>query len=148
MDRFHRAAITASRATALFTARDLLRVLHEHRPNEWNYGNTWNYFANSKVTRGPFGQNSACKWPDVTDGTSNVTAFVETTLLTGNGGSNAWGYRGWVMVGVSLYGNSPHGINQWQAPASWSSWYQSPPMVGKVIQWANAGSLHPAGCQG
>jgi prepilin-type N-terminal cleavage/methylation domain-containing protein len=116
--------------------------------NEWNYGNCWNYFANSKVTRGPFGQNSSSKLADVTDGTSNVTAFVETTLRTGNGGSNAWAYRGWVMVGVSLYGNSPHGINQWQAPASWSSWYKSPPMVGKVIEWANAGSLHPAGCQG
>ncbi|HVX64831.1 MAG TPA: DUF1559 domain-containing protein [Pirellulales bacterium] len=114
---------------------------------EWSYGNSWNYFASSKVTRAPFGQNSACKWSDITDGTSNVTGFVETTLRTGDGGSNAWGYRGWVMVGVRLYGTGPNGVNQWQAPASWSSWYTAPPMVGKVIQWGNAGSLHPAGCQ-
>jgi prepilin-type N-terminal cleavage/methylation domain-containing protein len=114
---------------------------------EWSYGNSWNYFASSKVTRAPFGQNSAAKLADVTDGTSNVTAFVETTLRTGDGGSNAWGYRGWVMVGVRLYGTGPNGINQWVAPASWSAWYTAPPMVGKVIQWGNAGSLHPAGCQ-
>lgn len=71
---------------------------------EQSYGNSWNYFASSKTTRALFGQNSAAKPSDVTDGTSNVTAFVETTLLVGDGGSNAWGYRGWVMNGVSLYG--------------------------------------------
>lgn len=113
---------------------------------EQSYGNSWNYFASSKTTRALFGQNSAAKPSDVTDGTSNVTAFVETTLLVGDGGSNAWGYRGWVMNGVSLYGTGPNGINQWAAPASWSSWYAAPPMVGKVINWGNAASLHPAGC--
>jgi prepilin-type processing-associated H-X9-DG protein len=113
---------------------------------EYGYGNSWNYFAGSK-TRALFGQDSATKWGDVKDGTSNTTAFVETTLLTGDGGSNAWGYRGHVMVGVALYGNAPYGINQWQSPASWSSWYSAPPVVGKVVEWGNAGSLHPGGCQ-
>ncbi len=114
--------------------------------NELSYGNSWNYFSSSPA-RCLFGQDSATRLADIKDGTSNVTAFVETTLATGDGGSNAWGYRGWVMCGVSLYGNYPNGINQWQAPASWSSWYSAPPMVGKVIEWGNAGSLHPAGCQ-
>ncbi|HEV7223366.1 MAG TPA: DUF1559 domain-containing protein [Pirellulales bacterium] len=113
---------------------------------EQGNGNSWNTFASNKVTRALFGQNSSAKFGDITDGSSNVTAFVETTLRTGDGGSNTWGYRGWVMNGVSLYGVGPNGINQWQAPASWSSWYGAPPMVGKVIQWGGAGSLHPAGC--
>ncbi len=114
--------------------------------NEYGYGNSWNYFSGS-TSRALFGQNSAARLGDVKDGTSNTTAFIETTLLTGDGGSNAWGYRGHVMVGVALYGNPPYGINQWQAPASWSSWYSSAPVVGKVVEWGNAGSLHPAGCQ-
>lgn len=113
---------------------------------ELGNGNSWNAFAGSK-TRALFGQNSASRLGDAKDGTSNTTAFVETTLRTGDGGSNAWGYRGWVMMGVALYANAPYGINQWQAPASWSSWYSAPPMVGKVVEWGNAGSLHPAGCQ-
>jgi prepilin-type processing-associated H-X9-DG protein len=50
------------------------------------------------------------------------------------------------MNGVSLYGTSPFGINQWRAPASWSTWYTAQPQVGKVITWGNAGSLHPGGC--
>lgn len=136
-----------SKLSPLFGARTCYEFC-TNTNQEWSYGNSWNYIASaSKTTRAPFGQNSTCKLGDVTDGTSNTTAFVETTLATGDGGSNAWGYRGWVMVGVRLYGTGPNGINQWAAPASWSSWYTAPPQVGKVIQWGNAGSLHPGGCQ-
>ena len=134
-----------SKLSSLFGAR----TCYEFSTNpaqEQGAGNSWNYYASAKVTRALFGQNSSAKMGDVTDGTSNVTAFVETTLLTGNGGSNAWGYRGWVMNGVSLYGTGPNGLNQWQAPASWSTWYTAGPIVGKVITWGNAGSLHPGGC--
>jgi prepilin-type processing-associated H-X9-DG protein len=91
--------------------------------------------------------NSASRLEDIKDGTSHNTAFIETALTMGNGGSCTWGYRGWVMTGVSLFGSGPYGVNQWVPPASWSSWYSAPPIVGKVITWGNAASLHPGGCQ-
>jgi prepilin-type N-terminal cleavage/methylation domain-containing protein/prepilin-type processing-associated H-X9-DG protein len=115
---------------------------------ELSYGNSWNYGAqNWTTTRALFGMNSASRLEDIKDGTSHTTAFIETTLTMGNGGSCTWGYRGWVMTGVSLYGSGPYGVNQWVAPASWSTWYSAPPLVGKVITWGNAASLHPGGCQ-
>jgi prepilin-type N-terminal cleavage/methylation domain-containing protein/prepilin-type processing-associated H-X9-DG protein len=115
---------------------------------ELSYGNSWNYGAqNWMTTRALFGMNSASRLEDIKDGTSHNTAFIETTLTMGNGGSCTWGYRGWVMTGVSLYGSGPYGVNQWTAPASWGSWYTAPPTVGTIITWGNAGSLHPGGCQ-
>jgi prepilin-type N-terminal cleavage/methylation domain-containing protein len=100
------------------------------------------------------GQNYNTKMADVRDGVSNTAAFIETTLTVFNGGGNAWGYRGWVMTGVSLYdasGNGyPWGINQWTTPASWSSWAGNPTnnyRPGRVASWGFAGSLHPAGLQ-
>ena len=134
-----------SASSPLFGARTCYEF-SSNPSQEQNAGNSWNYYASSKVTRALFGQNSPARMADILDGSSHVTAFIETTLLTGNGGSNAWGYRGWVMNGVSLFGTGPNGINQWVAPASWSAWYTAPPVVGKIITWGNAGSLHPAGC--
>jgi prepilin-type N-terminal cleavage/methylation domain-containing protein/prepilin-type processing-associated H-X9-DG protein len=121
-------------------------------PNyEVNDANNWDWMAiNNPKLRALFGQASKAKFGDVRDGLSNTTAFIETTLNVFNGGSNAWGYRGWVMTGVSLYGTGPNGINQWIAPASWASWAGSPQSTwrpGRLITWGNAGSLHGAGCQ-
>jgi prepilin-type N-terminal cleavage/methylation domain-containing protein len=100
------------------------------------------------------GQNYHTKMADVRDGTSTTAAFIETTLQMYNGGAAFWGYRGWVMTGVSMYdasGNGyPWGINQWTTPASWSSWAGSPQsnyVPGRIASWGFAGSLHPAGLQ-
>lgn len=127
------------------------RTCYEFSTNpgyELSYGNSWNYgAANWKTTRALFGMNSASRLDDVKDGTTHTTAFIETTLLVGNGGGNTWGYRGWVMTGVSLYGAAGTGVNGWTAPASWSSWYSAPPTVGMVVEWGSAASLHPGGCQ-
>lgn len=121
-------------------------------------GNNQNWMAQSSTTTGPlslaeqrclFGQGYGLRLIDVKDGTSHTTAFNETTLRVYNGGTNAWAYRGWVMVGVSLYGTGPHGINQWSVPASWgwSSAKGKAEPVGTLATWGNAGSLHPNGCQ-
>ena len=99
------------------------------------------------------GQNYHTTMADVRDGTSNTAAFIETTLRVYNGGSNTWGYRGWVMTGVSMFdasGNGyPWGINQWTTPASWG--WAGPPvknyMPGRLASWGFSGSLHPAGLQ-
>lgn len=100
------------------------------------------------------GMNYNTKMADVRDGTSNTAAFIETTLNMFNGGGAFWGYRAWVMTGVSMYdasGNGyPWGVNQWTTPASWSSWAGNPQnnyLPGRVASWGFAGSLHPAGLQ-
>lgn len=121
-------------------------------------GNNQNYMSESSVTSGPlsraeqrclFGQGYGLRLVDVKDGTSHTTAFIETTLRVYNGGSNAWGYRAWVMTGVSLYGSYGYGINQWTVPASWgwSSVKGKTEPIGTLATWGTAGSLHPNGCQ-
>lgn len=121
-------------------------------------GNNQNYMAEASATAGPlsraelrcmFGQGYGLRLTDIKDGTSHTTAFIETTLRVYNGGTNAWGYRCWVMTGVSLYGSGPHGINQWGVPASWgwSGYKGKTEPVGTLATWGNAGSLHPNGCQ-
>lgn len=139
-----------SSASALYGGR----TSYEFSTNpsyELSYGNNYEWMAtNYPKFRAMFGQGSHATFGDIRDGSSNTTAFIETTLNVFNGGSNAWGYRGWVMTGVSLLGSGPNGINQWIAPASWSSWAGPPQSTwrpGRVITWGNAASLHPAGCQ-
>ncbi|HUY88046.1 MAG TPA: DUF1559 domain-containing protein [Pirellulales bacterium] len=110
--------------------------------------------ANSTLTKARClsGQNYHIRQADVTDGTSNTAAFIETPLRMYNGGANRWGYRGWVMTGVCLYdiySGYPWGVNQWTTPASWA--WAGPPvknyMPGRIASWGMAGSLHPAGLQ-
>jgi prepilin-type N-terminal cleavage/methylation domain-containing protein/prepilin-type processing-associated H-X9-DG protein len=112
-------------------------------------GNTWN--TGSPKTRALFCMNSSSRLEDIKDGTSHVAAFNETTLRLYDGGPTgfAWGYRGWVKAGVSLYGKGPYGINQWEIPASWA-WAGAnagTSMVGRRAEYGSAGSLHPGGCQ-
>ncbi len=114
---------------------------------EFSYPNGWKtyYSANGiEKVRAMFGANSDSSMASVTDGTSNTTAFCETTLIYRNGNGVRWGYRGWVMEGVSLYGALGNGINYINWP------YGSPPpqpQMGILATWGNAGSLHPGGCQ-
>ena len=87
-----------------------------------------------------FGENSTCRAANVRDGLSNTIAFAETTYDKWNGvGSAAWGYRGWVMVGV----NPAAGINVW----AWPSAGMTDPTPGRLANWGMMGSLHPGGAQ-
>ncbi|MEK6261560.1 MAG: DUF1559 domain-containing protein [Planctomycetota bacterium] len=82
-----------------------------------------------------FGDNSRCTLTDVKDGTSNTVMMGETTRDVANGGTNAWGYRGWVMVGLDL---AAYPINNWTYGAT--TYPQ-----GKLGSWAYSGSLHTGG---
>ncbi len=122
--------------------------------------NYWSVYMNQyyKPYRAMFGNNSNCTPGDIQDGTSNTVAVAETTRQVLNGNGNAWGYRGWVMVGVALYDRlskyplsscpqctSP--INCWSYYTYWPQYAWAQPTPGRLASWGMAGSLHPAGCQ-
>jgi prepilin-type processing-associated H-X9-DG protein len=127
------------------------------KPNyEFSYPNSWQtwYAANNYLNRRTlFGQNSNSNLAHVKDGASNTAAFIETTLTVFNGNGNAWGYRAWVMYGVTLY-NTVDGFPKQLlcgSPINCWTYYTGPPtypypMPGRVASWGMSGSLHPAGC--
>ncbi|MCC7421636.1 MAG: DUF1559 domain-containing protein [Planctomycetaceae bacterium] len=103
------------------------------------YNSCENWMLLGATARCMFGDNSKCSMTDPKDGTSNTVMMCETTRDVYNGGTNAWGYRGWVMVGINLVS---YPINSWVYPTT-------PPVVnppGKLASWAYAGSLHTGGC--
>jgi len=84
-----------------------------------------------------FGEDSGTRAAHVTDGTAHTIAVAETTFDVYNGRCPAWGYRGWVMVGIDV---GRYGINRWEWPGVIAS-----PRRGRLRSWAHAGSLHPDG---
>ena len=107
--------------------------------------------ATPNSSRRLFGNLSYSRIEDAKDGSSNTIMLCETTFEVWDGRPPAWGYRGWVQVGIDPTGkNSPLGINVWPC-CSWQSppWTSSPlpGQSGKLGEWGSAGSSHPGGAQ-
>jgi prepilin-type N-terminal cleavage/methylation domain-containing protein len=98
-----------------------------------------------------FGNLNELKIDHVKDGTSNTIMICETCFEVSDGRCPAWGYRGWVQVGIDPVGkNVPKGINVWPCCA-WNTppfnTLPPPGVTGKLGEWGSPGSLHPGGCQ-
>ena len=103
-----------------------------------------NWFKNlAGNQRNMFGENSDTKMGSVSDGTTNTFMLGETTLDVVNGEGNAWGYRGWVMIGVdgSCTQQNGRGINVKDRGPT-----RPQQIAGQLGSWAWAGSNHPGGC--
>jgi prepilin-type processing-associated H-X9-DG protein len=107
----------------------------ETRCNHWS--------AAAQNVKRMFGENSNTNLGMVIDGTSNTIMIGETTLDVVNGEGNAWGFRGWVMIGVdpACQLQTGRGINIWYRATGAN--LREP---GRLGSWAWAGSLHPGGC--
>jgi prepilin-type N-terminal cleavage/methylation domain-containing protein len=97
--------------------------------------NAWR--RDSPARRRMFGEDSSTRRSHVGDGLSNTIAMAETLYDVYNGRCSAWGYRGWVMVGIDV---GRYGFNRWY----WYPYLQTP-RVGQLRSWGHAGSLHPGG---
>lgn len=106
---------------------------------DFSTGNSFDCDAwRRQTTRTVFGENSNTRFSDINDGTSQTAFVVETLYEVYNGRCNAWGFRGWVMVGVDV-GN--HRINRWDYLP------YAPFKRGRLGSWAHPGSMHASGCQ-
>jgi len=97
--------------------------------------NEWQRFPGPD--RRMFGENSATRLTEVTDGTSNTVAMAETTLATMGGNATNWGFRGSDQVGLSL--GTGGGLNRWHVSPSGSV------EKGHRMGPLTAGSYHPGG---
>jgi len=103
--------------------------------------NHWKSLASN--VRNMFGENSDSGLNSVIDGTTTTFMVGETTLDVVNGEGNAWGYRGWVMIGVdaSCTQQNGRGINVLDRGPT-----RPTRIPGQLGSWAWAGSNHPGGC--
>ncbi|MCA8988430.1 MAG: DUF1559 domain-containing protein [Planctomycetaceae bacterium] len=103
----------------------------------------WNAWG--LTTRRMFGVYSACKFRDLTDGTSNTVMVAETTLDVKNGVGQTWGYSKWVGNGVDLAAGN--GINDFSVCCSWSVPPNANLSQTQLKDWGLVGSLHNGGAQ-
>ncbi len=99
--------------------------------------------TNTFSQRAMFGSSWSIDIAAVRDGTSNTVAVSETIREVWNGVPPAWGHAGHVQVGVDL---AWYPINCWvynnNDPA-----YLYMKKIGRLANWATAGSLHTGGSQ-
>lgn len=86
-----------------------------------------------------FGFDTNYGLQNIRDGASNTAAVIEQIREKYNGAIGGWSYRCHVNIGVDLAWVR---INSWDyAPGSGSNF-----LVGRLGQWATAGSMHSGGC--
>jgi prepilin-type N-terminal cleavage/methylation domain-containing protein len=105
--------------------------------NEYYYDHYYQALAPSQ--RPLFGTDSKSRIADIKDGTSNAVALIEQCREKYNGALGGWSYRCHVNIGVDL---SWVPINRWDYPPLSGQNV----LVGRLGQWATAGSLHTGGC--
>ena len=102
------------------------------------------YKDEDPLLRAMFGMNSNSRIRDITDGTTNSVAFVETTLEVDDGRTQSWACSSHVGQGVMLA--AARGINNFRC-CTW----RSPPNMqfqpGRNGEWGEPGSLHVGGIQ-
>jgi prepilin-type N-terminal cleavage/methylation domain-containing protein len=107
------------------------------------YYQGYEFTGNIETTRAVFAANGSTKIEDIKDGSSNTLMVTETIRNVWNGVPPAWGHSGHVQVGVALDMSWTPGINLWVYPG-----YPQSYQVGRLCNWASAGSLHTGGCHG
>jgi prepilin-type N-terminal cleavage/methylation domain-containing protein len=107
------------------------------------------YWQNeNRVARGFFGENSNTSMRDISDGSSNSVAMVETTLSVADGHVMAWSCRAYAGSSIDFAGLSSGArrINDWGC-CSWTSPPYSTNQVGQLGEWGSPGSMHTGGLQ-
>jgi prepilin-type N-terminal cleavage/methylation domain-containing protein len=102
------------------------------------------WMAEATATRCMFGLGSRSSMRDLTDGSSNIVAVVETTLDVDDGETQSWACSSHVGMGVVL--GAARGINNFRCCA-----WRSPPNMqfqpGRNGEWGEPGSQHVGGIQ-
>jgi prepilin-type N-terminal cleavage/methylation domain-containing protein len=103
------------------------------------YGDYYfNHYPYPLQDRRMFGADTCTSIRDMTDGSTNTVAMTEQTREKYNGAVGGWSYRCHVNIGIDF---AWYPINMWTYPGVPSSY-----LVGRLAQWATAGSLHTGGC--
>ncbi len=105
-----------------------------------NGGGLWSNEAIS--TRALFGLNSASSIRDISDGSSNTVAMVETTLEVDDGRCQSWACSSHVGQGVTMY--TSRGINNFRC-CSWRTPPNAQFQPGRNGEFSEPGSLHTGG---
>lgn len=108
-------------------------------------GGTNLWVVEGSTTRRMFGLNSACKIRDISDGTTNTVAVVETTRDVDDGDGQVWACASHVGTGINLDApNSAGVINQFTC-CTWRTPAMATTQFGRLGEWGEPGSTHTGG---
>lgn len=105
-----------------------------------NGGVLWSGLASN--ARHLFGLNSASRFRDIRDGSSNTVAVAETTLEVDDGRTASWACSSHVGQGVNLA--AARGINNWRC-CTWRNPPNAQFQPGRNGSWGEPGSQHVGG---